>query len=204
MKRFFLILALVPALAAANGVPPPPAPTPTATPTASATAAAGAIAAAQAGAASKAAAAADQSQTQSSNATASNQGNSQTTIQNEARSAPPVIIPAAFPAIGCGRGLSVGGAGLNGGGALAFNWANKDCEAFAQNVAFAQAFAAISRADLACAVLLSDPKAAEVWPVLPSCNPPAVPVAQAVERQDQGQFVTKEELQRIVERVLTK
>lgn len=93
--------------------------------------------------------------------------------QNYQRSAPSLFAPPAFPAIGCGRGVSVGGSSTGGGGIIAFNWNEKDCAAFAKRVSYAQAFAAIEQRELACEILLADPMAADIWPAgKPFCKFP--------------------------------
>lgn len=88
----------------------------------------------------------------------------------QVRQAPTAYAPTVFPAIGCGRGVSLGGSSPVGGAAVAFNWSNKDCEAFAAHISLAQSFSAIGRDELSCAVLMHLPLAKEIWTVLPTCE----------------------------------
>jgi hypothetical protein len=90
--------------------------------------------------------------------------------------APTIVAPGAFPAIGCGRGVAIGGSVPGGGASIGFNWSNKDCEDFARHVSLAQAYAAIGMWQEACTILSHLPLATQAVPAV-SCRGVAPPPA---------------------------
>lgn len=102
---------------------------------------------------------------------------------------------------------------MGGGGIVAFNWEAKDCADIAKRISYAQALSAISRNELACAVLMGHPLAKEVWPAgLPSCDLPSPAVIAPTPSQPPvsvnvtipESVATKEYVQEVVKRSTAK
>lgn len=86
-------------------------------------------------------------------------GNSFSVVNSGVRSAPSVFAPSVFPTAGCQGGISLGGSGVNGGGAIGFGFTRRECS----TVVLAQNLAAIGLTKAACEALMSTPSAKRVW-----------------------------------------
>lgn len=195
----FAVLASLPLCASATTPPKPPKPShPAPTPiknTSSSTSSADARAAAQATSNSisgaKSSAISGDSTSESNNSL--NISDQSTTLyEGDPRVLPPVVLPSVFPAIGCGRGLAVGGTGLTAGAAISYSWSDKDCEVVAQHLSLAQSFYAIGQPVLACEVLVVSPLARKIFPEGVEC---VVARKEEVTTIDTSKFATKEEVE---------
>jgi hypothetical protein len=106
--------------------------------------------------------------------TSSSGGNTLISNSNAVRNAPSVFAPSFWPTAACQSGVSLGAAGINGGGSLGFGFTKKEC----QTIVLAQNLQALGYYKAACEALMATPSAVRVWPNKndrPLCTDPIPP-----------------------------
>lgn len=128
------------------------------------------------------------------------------------RNAPSVALGSVFPTASCQGGFGLGGSGVNGSGLLNFSFTKKECETFL----LAQHFMSIGMPDISCEILKttkSFKRALKQYPelqLLVDCSPPVKVTMEAakpttsVAPPDMSQYVTKEELDRVFRKTVSK
>jgi len=128
------------------------------------------------------------------------------------RNAPSVALGSVFPTANCQGGVGFGGSGVNGSGLLNFSFTKKECETFL----LAQHFMLIGMPDISCEILKttkSFKRALNQYPelqMLVDCSPPVKVTTEAakpitsVAPPDMSQYVTKEELDRVFRKTVSK
>lgn len=128
------------------------------------------------------------------------------------RNAPSVALGSVFPTASCQGGFGIGGSGVNGSGLLNFSFTKKECETFL----LAQHFMSIGMPDISCEILKttkSFKRALKQYPelrTLVDCSPPVNVTTEAaksttsVAPPDMSQYVTKEELDRVFRKTVSK
>lgn len=209
MKRY--ILALIPAVAFAEGVPVKPAPVPVSV----SGAVAGALAASDSTASATAnpTSLASQTQTASSSTTNANTvsaasdsssgGNTQQTSFRAPQNAP-AVATAPAPIVGCGASASGGGSNTGGAAVLGFAWTTRECQGWT----LASAYAALGDRVTACRVLNAQNtarRARKRGVTLPDCDALLIPPADTVRLidtpPDLSSYARKEELREVADRI---
>ena len=128
------------------------------------------------------------------------------------RNAPSVALGSVFPTASCQGGFGIGGSGVNGSGLLNFSFTKKECETFL----LAQHFMSIGMPDISCEILKTTKafkRALKQYPelqMLVDCSPPVKATMEAakpitsVAPPDMSQYVTKEELDRVFRKTVSK
>jgi hypothetical protein len=211
------ILALLPAVAFAEGVPPKPAPVPVSVSGAVAGAVAGSVAGADsystATANPSASSLSTQTQTASSSTTNANTvsaasdsssgGNTQQTSFRAPQNAP-AVATAPAPIVGCGASASGGGSNTGGAAVLGFAWTTRECQGWT----LASAYAALGDRVTACRVLNAQNTARRAkrrGVTLPDCETLTVPPSEVVRLidtpPDLSSYVRKEDLREVADRI---
>jgi hypothetical protein len=200
-RSLFLAIALLPALALANGKHPtkPPKPAPAPTTATTATSSADAVATSSAEQAQGQQQGQVQGQGQQQSANASNEGvsvSSTTTYQRQA----PSTAQGSLMIGSCGAGGNAGGSNTRGSAFLGLAWTPADCKLLLA----AAAYQAIGMNDAACEMINGISTVKARWKAL-KATPPSCAVTPAT---DLTQYVTKDQLaesqKRIIDRVSSK